>query len=153
MKKIMLGGLSAALLATSLNAAAVDLEEAIEYRQAGYQFMAWNMGKIGAAVEGKTEWNLAQIQAAANSIAGIANSGMGALYLPGTDKDVGKTKTRVKPEMFTDVEGVTEVGIAFNKAANELAAAAQTGDKNTIVSAFRDAGAGCKGCHDKFRMD
>lgn len=32
--------------------------------------------------------------------AGIANSGMGALYVPGTEKDIGDVKTRVKPELF-----------------------------------------------------
>lgn len=151
MKKFALGSLAAVAMAASMTATAMDLEDAIQYRQAGYKFMSWNMGTIKGNLEG--EWNLARVQAAANSIAGIANSGMGALYLPGTDQDVGNTKTRVKPEMFTDIEGATEVGIAFNKAANALAQAAASEDKAAIASAFRDAGAACKGCHDKFRKD
>ncbi len=43
---------------------------------------------------------------AANAIAAIANSGMGALYGPGTDKDVGNQKTRVKPEFFQQQDEV-----------------------------------------------
>mgnify|MGYP002735203819 CR=1 FL=1 len=153
-KKFVLGGLSAALLATSMTATAMDPEDAIEFRQAGYKFMSWNMEKLKAmAIDGTMEWNPAQVQSAANSIAGIANSGMGALYIPGTEKNVGNTKTRVKPEMFTDIEGVTEVGMAFNKAANELAKVAAEGDKAAITQAFAATGDSCKGCHDKFRMD
>lgn len=154
MKKTALGCLSAIVLASSMNAFAMDAEEAIEYRQAGYRFMAWNMAKIKAmAVDGDVEWNAQQVQAAANSIAATANSGMGALFIPGTEKSIGDTKTRVRPEMFTDIEGVTQVGMAFNKAANDLAAAAETGDKATVARAFAAAGESCKGCHDKFRMD
>lgn len=154
MKKIVLGSLSAVVLAASMNTFAMDAEEAIEFRQAGYKFMAWNMAKIKAmAIDGDMEWNPQQVQSAANSIAATANSGMGALFIPGTEKDVGNTKTRVKPEMFTDMDGVTQVGMAFHKAATELAAAAATEDKAAVAKAFAAAGESCKGCHDKFRMD
>ncbi|NLD13998.1 MAG: cytochrome c [Gammaproteobacteria bacterium] len=154
MKKLVLGSLSAVLLASSMTATAMDAEDAIQFRQAGYKFMAWNMAKIKAmAIDGSAEWNPAQVQAAANSIAATANSGMGALFIPGTEADVGDTKTRVKPEMFSDIEGVTEVGMAFHKAANELAAAAETGDKAAVAKAFGATGQSCKGCHDKFRKD
>lgn len=153
MKKLVLGSLSAVLLASTMTASAMEPEEAIEFRQAGYKFMAWNMAKIKMAIDGDVEWNPAQVQAAANSIASTANSGMGALFIPGTEKDVGDVKTRVKPEMFTDMEGVTEVGMAFHKAATELAAAAETGDQATVAKAFAAAGSSCKGCHDKFRMN
>ncbi len=154
MKKIVLGSLSAVVLAASMNTFAMDAEEAIEFRQAGYKFMAWNMAKIKAmAIDGDMEWNPQQVQSAANSIAATANSGMGALFIPGTEKDVGNTKTRVKPEMFTDMDGVTQVGMAFHKAATELAAAAATEDKATVAKAFAATGESCKGCHDKFRMD
>ena len=154
MKKIILGSLSAIALATSINAVAMDAEEAIQFRQAGYKFMAWNMAKIKSmAIDGDVEWNPQVIQGAANSIAATANSGMGALYIPGSEKDVGETKTRVKPEMFQDIEGVTEVGMAFHKAANELATAAASDDKAAVAKAFAATGESCKGCHDKFRMD
>ncbi len=155
MKNLMIGSLAALFLTTSLSASAqVDPEDQITYRKAGYSFMSWNMGKIKAmAIDESVAWDPAQVQAAANSIAATANSGMGALFGPGTEKSIGDTKTRVKPEMFTDREGVTKVGMAFNKAANELAAAAQTGDKAQIVKAFAATGDSCKGCHDKFRMD
>ena len=46
--------------------------------------MAWNMVRIKTNVEGT--YNKEEVIKAANAIQAIANSGMGALYLPGTDK-------------------------------------------------------------------
>lgn len=153
MKKFVMGSLAATLLATSMTATAMDPEEAIQFRQAGYKFMSWNMAKIKGMLDGDVEWNATAVQNAANSIAATANSGMGALFIPGTEKDVGNTKTRVKPEMFTDGEGVNQVGGAFYQAATELAKVAATDDKAAIGKAFSDAAASCKGCHDKFRIN
>lgn len=155
MKNLMIGGLAALFLTASLSASAqVDPEDQIKIRKAGYSFMNWNMGKIKAmAIDESVAWDAAQVQAAANSVAATANSGMGALFSPGTEKSIGDTKTRVKAEMFTDGEGVQKVGMAFNKAANELAAAAATGDQALVAKAFAAAGDSCKGCHDKYRED
>ena len=151
MKALMTGAMAAALLASTAVQAQMKPEEMVETRQAGYQFMSWNMGKIKANLEG--EFNAKQVEAAANAIAGIANSGMGALYGPGTDKDIGSVKTRVKPELFTDKEGVGKVAVAFIAAANDLEKAAATGDKAAVQKAFGDTGAACKGCHEKFRQE
>lgn len=155
MKKLMVGSLAALFLTASLSASAqIDPEDQIYIRKAGYAFMSWNMEKIKAmAIDESVAWDPAQVQAAANSVAATANSGMGALFGPGTEKSIGDTKTRVKPEFFTDSEGVTEVAIAFNKAANQLAEAAATGDQAVVAKAFAAAGDSCKGCHDKYRMD
>src|SRR5690606_25153785 len=61
----------------SLAVAQVSPEDQIEFRKAGYSFMSWNMGKIKAqVVEGSVPYDQAQVAAAANAIAGIANSGM-----------------------------------------------------------------------------
>ena len=76
-------------------------ETMIKMRKAGYDFSMWNMSKIRAMVDDDpASFNKDQVVAAANVIAAIANSGMGALYGPGTDKDVGGQKTSVKPEFF-----------------------------------------------------
>lgn len=126
-------------------------EDAIRFRQSGYTFMAWNMGNIRRNIEG--EFNKDQVVAAANVIAAIANSGMGKLYQPGTDKGTGWHETKVKPELFTDKEGVGTVAKAFNEAANQMAKVAATGDQAAIKAAFGDLGKSCKGCHEKFKVD
>ncbi|MBI4996199.1 MAG: cytochrome c [Rhodocyclales bacterium] len=111
-------GLSAVVLAGTA-VAQTKPEDAIAFRQAGYKFMAWNTTRIKMNLEG--QYNKDEVIQAANAIQAIANSGMGKLYLPGTDKGKGFHDTKVKPELFTDKEGVGKVGKAFNEAANEMA--------------------------------
>ena len=142
-----------ALVAVTLTGTAtaqLKPEEAIKFRQSGYTFMAWNMGRIKASVEG--QFNKDEVIKAANAIQAIANSGMGALYPAGTDQGTGWEKTRVKPEFFTNKEGVTKVAMAFNKEANEMAKVAATGDAAAIKEQFGKLGAACKGCHDDFKI-
>ena len=142
-----------ALLAASLTgtvAAQVKPEDAIKFRQSGYGFMAWNMARIKANVEGT--YNKDEVLKAATAIQAIANSGMGALYLPGTDKGTGWEKTRVKPEFFTNKEGVTKVAVAFNKEANEMAKVAAAGDAAATKEQFGKLAATCKACHDDFKI-
>ena len=111
--------------------------------------MAWNMGKIKANVDG--EFNKEQVIAAANLIAATANSGMGALFAPGTEKDVAGEKTRVNPEFFEQPNKVKELAMNFIKEANELAKVAATGDAAAVKAQFGKTGGTCKACHDEFR--
>lgn len=153
MKAIIIGGLSAVLAAVSLSATAnVTVEDQIRYRQAGYQFLSWNMGKIKAQViDGSVPFDAAQVQAAANAIAAIANSGMGALYSPESVQGKAPVKTRLKPDFFQNLEKAGQIGGQFVQAANTLASEAASGDQARIRKAFGDVGASCKACHDNFR--
>lgn len=126
-------------------------EDAIKFRQSTYGFMAWNMGKIKANIDGA--YNKEDVAKAAHAIAVAANSGMGALYLPGSDKGTGWKETRLKPEFFQQQEEVGKIARAFNAAANELDKAAAAGDAAAVKVAFGKTGEGCKACHDKFRKD
>ncbi|MCK2096785.1 c-type cytochrome [Thauera aromatica] len=143
-------GVLALSLATAASAQ-VKPEDQIKFRQAGYSFMSWNMGKIKANLEG--EYNAKQVEAAANAIAAIAGSGMGALYGPGTEKDIGNLKTRVKPEFFQQMQNVGKLATDFNVAAANLAKVAASGDKAAVQKAFGATGETCKACHDKYRME
>lgn len=144
-----LGIVALSLAATA--SAQVKPEDQIKYRKAGYSYMSWNMGKIKANLEG--EFNKDQVVAAANAINAIANSGMGALYGPGTDKSIGDQKTRVKPELFQNMPEVGKLAGEFNAATGKLATAAASGDKAAVQAAFGDVGKSCKACHDKFRAE
>lgn len=140
------------LVATSLaHAAGPSPEDQIKARKAGYTFMAWNMGKIKANLDGT--YNAQQVASAANAIAAIANSGMGALFGPGTEKSVGDQKTRVKPEFFTQPEKVKELAMDYIRETDALARAASTNNAAAVRSQFGKTGATCKACHEAFRMD
>jgi cytochrome c556 len=145
---------AAALSLVVLSGAALaqtKAEDAITFRQSGYKFMAWNMGRIKANLDG--QFNKDEVIQAANVIQATANSGMGKLYLPGTDKGKGWKDTEVKPELFTDKEGVGKVAKAFNEAANEMAKVAASGDAAAVKAQFGKLGESCKGCHEKYRVD
>ncbi|WP_418646790.1 c-type cytochrome [Thauera butanivorans] len=150
MKKLVAFGILALSLVGTVSAQ-VKPEDQIKYRQAGYSFMAWNMGKIKANLDG--EFNVQQVQAAASAVAAIAGSGMGALYGPGTESDIGDRKTRVKPEAFQNMADLGKLATDFNAAAANLANAAAKGDKAAVQKAFGETGATCKACHDKYRLD
>ncbi|MDE2440463.1 MAG: cytochrome c [Betaproteobacteria bacterium] len=130
--------------------AQVRPEDAIKYRQSGYGFMAWNMGRIKTNVEGGN-YNKEEVIKAANAIQAIANSGLGALYLPGTDKGKGWEETRAKSNIWTEQEKLGKAAMAFNKEANELAKIAQVGDAAAVGAQLDKLGGTCKGCHDDFK--
>ena len=140
--------LIAAAVATSA-VAQVKPEDAIKWRQSGYGFMAWNMSRIKANLDGT--YNKEEVIKAANAIQAVANSGMGALYLPGTDKGTGWEPTRAKAEIWTEKEKIGKAGAAFNKEANEMAKVAANGDAAAVKEQFGKLGATCKGCHDDFK--
>ncbi|WQN29794.1 cytochrome c [Stutzerimonas stutzeri] len=150
----MTGAVAAVLLASTAVQAQMKPEEMVETRQAGYQFMSWNMGKIKAQViDGKEPHDQAKVAAAANAIAAIANSGMGSLYSPDTTTEQLGKATRLKPEFFQNLDEAGQIGRNFTAAANQLAKVAAEGDQAAIKKAFGDVGGSCKSCHDKFRAD
>lgn len=155
MRSVLAGALTVAVAAVSFTAqAAVSPEDQIKLRKAGYSYMSWNMGKIKAQViDQSVAYDQQQILAAANTLNAIANSGMGALYGPGTDKQAGSQTTRVKPEMFDNFDDVAKLSGDLSKATGQLVAAAEADDQAAIRTAFAAVGQSCKGCHDKYRMD
>ncbi|WP_372965940.1 cytochrome c [Marinobacter sp.] len=152
MKKVRLVTAATLALSFALPAAAqMSVEDQIVARKAAYQFMAWNMGKIKAqAIDGDTAFNADQMKAAANAIAAVANSGMGALYSPDSAMDKAED-TRLKPEFFQQPERAREVGMNFGREANKLQEVAASGDKAALARQFAAVGETCKACHDDFR--
>jgi cytochrome c556 len=154
MKKLAL-----AIVAIGISSSAVAQmkpEDALRYRQAGYSFMEWNLLKIKAQVEGPADkFDKAVVLNSALGIKGVANSGMGALYFPGTDKAVGSRKTRAKPELFDpkNADERNKIGKNFFDQANKLAEVAAGGDQKAIGAQFGELAKACKACHDKFRLD
>ena len=155
MKKIVLA-LASIVLAGSASAQQLKPEDMIKFRQAGYRTMAWNMQKIKAQAEVPADkFDKVMVANAARAIQGVANSGMGALFGPGTDKDIGDLKTGVKPDFF-DPKNKDELGKlakSFNAEANKLAEVAAGGDQKAIAAQFGETGKACKACHDKFRKE
>jgi cytochrome c556 len=145
--------LSSCLFTSSLMAGGLTPEDAVEARQAGFIFMAWNMGRIKANLEGG--YNTEEVKASALTIAGIANSGLGQLFIPGTEKSTDEFETEVKPELFApeNREQVGKLAQDLAMASRELALAAEKGNPAAVKAAFGKTGKACKACHDEFRME
>ncbi|MDR2365185.1 MAG: cytochrome c [Zoogloeaceae bacterium] len=151
-KKIVLALVASASLAGAAHAQqALKPEQAIKYRQAAYSYISWNMGRIKANVSG-ANYNKSEVILAANVISAIANSGMGALYIPGSDKDVGGVKTSVKPEFFAKPQDAARLAQRFTQEATELAKVAASGDAAAVKAQFDKVGGTCKACHDDFKV-
>jgi cytochrome c556 len=141
------------LAATATAAFAGPIEEQIRFRQSAYSFAAWNVQKIkNQVVDHPETFNKDNVAAAANAIAAVANSGLGALYGEGTDHGVGWKETRLKSEFFQRKDEAIAVATTFNQAANELAKVAATGDAAAIKTQFTKVTESCKGCHDLIRI-
>jgi cytochrome c556 len=123
-------------------------EQLIKWRQAAYQVLAWNTGRIKSNVEGT--YNKEEVIKAANTIAALANSGLGSLYAPGTETGKGFKETAVKPELFTD-KRAGELAGNFNREANEIAKVAAVGDVAAVKAQLSKLQGTCKACHDDFR--
>lgn len=140
------------LLGTSLAALAGPVEDTIRLRQSAFTFIGWNVGKIQQqTMEHPQDFNKDQVAAAANAIAAAANSGLGALFAPGTDQGTGWRQTRLKPEFFQQPDEAKKAAMEFIEQANVLAKVAAGGDPAAIKTELGKLRQTCKACHDSFR--
>lgn len=122
-------------------------DDAIKYRQAAYQIMNAQMGRIANELKSPNP-NVTAIQRAAG-ITEFAFRLPGEGYIPGSEKG-DRIRTRAKPEVFTD----PKVGEIAKKTAAELAKlneVAKAGDIAAIRTQFNAAANACDSCHDNFR--
>ena len=152
--KLAVLGLVAAISSTAFaDAPAADpVAKAIKFRQSGYQFLAWNSGRIKDALAAP-QYDKDEVIKAANAIQAIANSGMGKLFVAGSDKGKGWKETEVKADLFTKGDRVKEVAGNFAKEANELAKVAATGDAKAVKVQYGKLTESCKACHKDFKKD
>ncbi|MEW6293481.1 MAG: cytochrome c [Pseudomonadota bacterium] len=149
-KSAVAGIALAAVAGPSLAQVVGKMEDQIRWRQSAYHTMAWSMARIKANVDGT--FNKDQVAEAANVIQAIANSKMGALYQPGSDKGKGWKETRLKSEFFGSPD-LGQIAGNFNAAANEMAKVAAAGDAGAVKAQFGKLGESCKACHEKFRKE
>jgi len=137
-----------ALMATSSLAAGSSGADAVKDRIA-------HMKGLGAAAKALGDQfrsgnpDSAIVRGEAAKIATAAQS-MRAWFPRGSGPEAG-VKTRALPAIWTDATGFAAAQQAFVASAGKLNAAASTGDMAATGAAMKDVGAGCKGCHDKYR--
>lgn len=153
-KTIAVAALGLTVLSTALPSIAQNApkpENLVKWRQSAYQVVAWNSGRIKAALAG--EYNKDEVSAAANAIAGIANAGLPKLFAPGTEATKGWHDTNVKADAFKDTARFAKLDADFAREANELARLANAGDAAAVKAQYAKLNGTCKGCHDAFKAD
>jgi cytochrome c556 len=124
-------------------------ETLIKTRQSAFQLVAFNSGRIKSSLDG--QYNKDDVIKAANTIAAVANSGLGALFPAGTETGKGWHDTAAKPELFKDGKRFGELGASFGKEATLLATVAATGDVAAVKDQYGKLTRTCKACHDDFK--
>ena len=145
--------LAAAIAAASFGAQAQQApkpEQLIKWRQSAYQVIGWNNGRIKASVEGS--YNKDEVLRAANTIAALANAGLGSLFVAGTETGKGWHDTTVKADAFSNSAHFGELGGDFAKESSELVRVVSSGAEAAAVKEqFGKLQKTCKSCHDDFR--
>ena len=141
---------AAAVLATSAFAQSFQKpEDAIKYRQGAFRVLGAHFGALGAMAQGKAPFDAAAAAHHADVIAVVSHlpfTGFGA----GTEKG---ENTRAKPEIWTEQAKFKERAENMQTEVGKLAAAAKTGNLESLKAAFGPAGKSCKACHDDFRRE
>lgn len=124
-------------------------EDAIKYRQSALSVMGTHFGRLGAMANGRMPFDAKVAAENADIVAEMAKLPWAA-FGAGTDKG---GNTRAKPEIWTDTAKFKESSDKLVAESTKLAAAAKTGNLDSLKTAFTATAGTCKACHDAFRKE
>ena len=150
MKKIISITLFASVLALSAPSFAqfAKPEDAVKYRKSALFVMQQNFGRLAAMASGKMPFD-AKVAADSAVVADFVGRLPWAAFGDGTDKG----DTRAKPEIWKEKAKFNEYAEKMNLEMSKLAAAAKTGNLDSIKTSVASTGGTCKTCHDAYRKD
>ncbi|MFT6788457.1 MAG: cytochrome c556 [Pseudoalteromonas rhizosphaerae] len=147
LKQLFLGATLCALtFGATANSVFEEPRDAIEYRQAAFSMIRVQIGDMGDMLKGKVPFDAEQFKHRANNAAALSKMPWEA-FVAGSDKG----DTSALPAIWSDNKTFMKKAAAFQQYADELAVAAQTGDKKVIAKAFGPWAKGCKDCHTSFK--
>jgi len=140
--------LAAAALAFTGTASAqfAKPEDAIKYRKSALFVMSQHFGRVAAMANGKAPFDP---KAAADNAAVAESMSKLPWAAFGEGTDMGDTKA--KPEIWKEQAKFKEKSEKMQAEMSQLAAAAKTGNLDSIKTAVTATGGACKSCHDDYR--
>jgi cytochrome c556 len=139
--------LAATLSASLVAMAETAPEDAKDYRTSVMTSLRGHVGAASMHVRGIVEDNgflAAHAEGLANGAAELKH-----LFPAGSNVDDSKAL----PVIWDEPEEFQKAMANAEQATAKFSEAVASGDKAAIDAAFRDVGAACKGCHDRFRLD
>jgi len=149
MKIFTLAAAAATLLTLAVPASAqfAKPEDAIKYRQSALFVMGQHFGRVGAMATGRAPFDAKVAAENVEVVASMAKLPWVA-FGPGTDKGA---VNKANPEVWSEQAKFKEAGEKLIAESTKLAAAAKTGNLDTVKTAFNATAASCKACHDVYR--
>jgi cytochrome c556 len=124
-------------------------EQAVKYRKAVYQAIAWNFAPMGAMAQGKAPFDAKEFALRAGRVAALTPM-LAESYSPDT-QSVGGSKA--KAELWSNrADFDAKMKDLVDRSAT-LATVAKGGDEAKVKTAFFDTANTCKACHDKYKAD
>jgi len=139
---------AAVTLAAPASAQFAKPEDAIKYRKAAMTMQATHFGRVAAMASGRVPFD-AKVAADNAAIAETISKLGGTAFVEGSDKG----DTKAKPEIWSDAAKFKEANEKMQGEMTKLAAAAKTGNLDSIKAAVGAVGGSCKACHDAFRKE
>ena len=121
-------------------------EDAIRYRQSAMFLMNNHLGRIAAMANGRVPFDAKAAADSAMLIETLSKLPFAA-FVPGTDKG----NTKADPAIWTEADTFKSKAGKMQDEVGKLAAAARTGNPDSIKSAVGAVGQACKSCHDDYR--
>lgn len=122
------------------------LNDAVKYRQAGFQVMGSHVQRLGAMAKGDVPFDKAAAESNA-LIVELLSRQLALAFPPGSDM----APSKAKPEVWRDVGQFKTQGDQLQASSSKLLAAARSGDANAFRVAFNAMAQTCKACHDGYR--
>jgi len=124
-------------------------EQALKYRKAVYQAIAWNFGPMSAMAQGKVPYEAKEFEMRAQRVAALAPM-LSESYSPDTQSVTG---SKAKPELWSNrADFDAKMKTLVDRSAT-LASVSKGGDFEKSKAAFLDTANACKSCHDKYKAD
>ncbi len=150
MQRLFASAILALLISLSLSnpvGAETTAENAIKYRHAVMGTLAGHTSAFSMIAFGMVD-HPEFLQSHANALAD-AGAQLKMLFPAGS----GEGETHALPAIWEEPEKFAAAIDNAEKATANLRDAAASGDRKTIVSAFKALGQSCKGCHESYRED
>jgi len=122
-------------------------EDAIKYRKAVMYLIAQHFKPMGAAVQGKADYDKESFSKDSDVVAMLSSLPWEASMEPGSDKG----DTTLSPAVFKNKAEFMQAAKSFEGDSAKLAEIAKGGDLGAIKAQFGVVAQNCKSCHQQFR--